>query len=129
MTNRIISTRDVPGGNLRVNQLAAIRELNLAPTFARKEKPWTIAKIPKSSTKNVAWHVNMDGINLLFTYVCGPNYYVSVAKCNSKSKVENFATDNLKDYHNLVDLETAVDKYYNEEHTKPQSNEESVTAE
>jgi hypothetical protein len=131
MTDRIISTREVPGGLLREKQIASVREINLSPTFVRKEKPWTLVKIPKSSTKNVAWHVRIDGINLLFTQVCSNSQYVSVTKCSDKAKVNSFTADRVAEYNYLVDLETAVDKYYNEDYIKPQpepeANEEPIT--
>jgi hypothetical protein len=124
MTERIISTREVPGWILRDKQIEQVRQINLSPTFVRKEKPWILVKITKSSTKNVAWHVRIDGINLLFTQVCAASQYVSVTKCNDKAKVENFASDKIIDYLNMVDLEAAVDKYYNEDYIKPNANEE-----
>lgn len=131
MTDRLISTREVPGGLLREKQIESVREINLSPTFVRKEKPWTLVKIPKSSTKNVAWHVRIDGINLLFTQVCSNSQYVSVTKCNDKAKVASFTADKVIEYSHLVDLETAVDKYYNEDYIKPQTetNEEELITE
>lgn len=112
---KIVKTSDTPSGNINTNQRLFMREINLAPTFDRKSKPWQLVKIPKSSTQNVAWHVRFGEDNFLAIQICGSGHAVSFFATDKRAKEINRSRP-LKTYNTYVDLESAVDKFYKEEY-------------
>lgn len=112
---KIVKTSDMPSGNINSTQRLFMRDINLAPTFDRKSKPWQLVKIPKSSTQNVAWHIRIGEDNFLAIQICSSGHSVSFFATDKRAKEINRSRP-LKTYNTYVDLESAVDKFYTEEY-------------
>lgn len=106
-----------------------MREINLNPTFDRKSKPWKLVKIPKSSTRNVAWHISVNDVNFIAVQYYARGEGVAIYGTDEKfrtMKIEDMV-QNLPSY---VDLEAAVDIFYNKQYeSNEQRNSESTTPE
>jgi hypothetical protein len=120
---RIITTKEAPRGRFTEELESKMREVNLSPSFNKKEKKWTLVKVPKSTTRNVAWHIRIDGTNILAVQVPSPQPQVSFYSCSDKAMVTTWGYP-LAVYSAYVDLEAAVDKYYEENYTNKEANEE-----
>jgi hypothetical protein len=113
MEKQYITCKDVPGGILRDTQIQAVRAINLAPTFDRKTKPWKLVKVLKSDTRNVAWHIRInEEDNFLATQCFIGGEAVIFTPADPKGKVINYRP--IQTYMQYLDIETAVDKFYNE---------------
>jgi|LakMenE01Jun11ns_1017448.scaffolds.fasta_scaffold9917610_2 hypothetical protein len=122
---RIIKATENASGNLTDAQVKFMRELNTSPTFNRKEKPWTLVKIPKSTTRNVAWHIRVGEENFQALQMYSHGEYVKIYRADLKGKSLGYSAL-VKEYSSYVDLETAVDRFY-EEYAKTQSNEKTTS--
>jgi hypothetical protein len=122
---RIIKVTENASGNLTDAQFKFMRELNTNPTFNRKEKPWTLVKIPKSTTRNVAWHIRVGEENFQALQMYSHGEYVKIYRADLKGKALGY-TSLVKEYISYVDLEAAVDRFY-EEYAKPKTNEETTS--
>jgi hypothetical protein len=120
---RIIKATENASGNLTDAQLKFMRELNTNPTFNRKEKPWTLVKIPKSTTRNVAWHIRLGNENFHALQMYSHGEFVKIYRADEKGKPMGWS-HLVKEYLSYVDLEAAVDRFY-EEYSKTQTNEET----
>ena len=121
---RIIKATENASGNLTDAQVKFMRELNTHPTFNRKEKPWTLVKIPKSTTRNVVWHIRVGEENFQALQMYSYGEYVKIYRADLKGKSLGY-TSLVREYRSYVDLETAVDRFY-EEYTKTKTNEETT---
>jgi hypothetical protein len=129
MISRITTTRETLTGNLTDGQIKLMREINANPSFNRKEKPWTLVKIPKSTTRNVAWHVRIGEENFQIIQVYSRGEYVYVYRADAKGKIAgSFLDSKVKEYLGYVDLEAATDRFYNEEYKTIQTDEETNTS-
>lgn len=122
---RITKVTENASGNLTDMQYKFMRELNTNPTFNRKEKAWTLVKIPKSTTRNVAWHVRIGEENFQVLQMYARGEYVKVYRADVKGKPLGY-TSLVKEYPNYVDLEAAVDRFY-EEYAKQETNETTTS--
>ena len=109
--NRIIKSREIPGGYLHGPYKKTVMSQNLNPTFAPKEKSWKLKKILKTDTNVVPWLIEYDSTFYVakqyFKYRMGET--IAFFSCNSKGKIEN--TTPLYEANGYVDLETAVDLF------------------
>lgn len=123
---RIIKATENPSGNLTDAQIKFMQEFNTNPSFNRKEKPWTLVKVPKTSTRNVAWHIKINEENFyaLQLYLGGER--VRIYKADARGKSLGLSSL-VKEYINYVDLETAVDEFHNE-YIKQTTNDEAEHA-
>lgn len=121
-TEKIVRSSDMPGGNLTSLQVEFMKAANTSPTFDRKLKPWQLVKIPKTSTKNVAWHVRIGEEDFLAIQISNSGQSVSIFQTDKKGKEANWSKP-LKTYNTYVDLESAIDKFYTENHEKNTGNQ------
>jgi hypothetical protein len=121
---RIIKATENSSGNLTDAQVKFMRELNTSPTFNRKEKQWTLVKIPKSTTRNVAWHVRIGEENFQILQMYSRGEYVKVYRADAKGKPLGIS-ELVKEYANYVDLEAATDRFYEEVYANQEQNEET----
>jgi hypothetical protein len=123
MEKQYITCKDVPGGILKDGHIKAVRAINIAPTFNRKEKPWQLVRIPKSTTRNVAWIVKMNEDHFLVTQYFARGEFVSFMASDPKGKPTVWKP--IETYPQYLDLETAVDKFYKERYeTTNEENEQ-----
>jgi hypothetical protein len=122
---RIIKATENASGNLTDMQYKFMRGLNTNPTFVRKEKPWNLVKIPKSTTRNVAWHVRIGEENFQVLQMYSRGEYVKIYRADLKGKPLGISAL-VKEYPNYVDLEAAVDRFY-EEYAKQETNETTTS--
>ena len=120
---KIIKSSDVPNGHLTDYHVKAVREINLAPTFNRKEKAWHLSRIPKSTTRNVSWLIKCQEAFYLAIQICGPGQTVVFYTTDPKGK-SILPANKVKEYPGYVDLETAVDLFYDNE-IKPTLNQDA----
>ena len=113
---RIVKSSENASGNLTDSQFQFMHRLNNNPTFSKADKEWTLVKIPKSTTRNVAWHIRVNGENFLALQMYSGGESVRIYHANEKGKSLG-ATALAKEYISYVDLEAAVDRFY-EEYTK-----------
>lgn len=120
---KIIKASDVPGGNLTDYYVKLVREINLSPTFNRKEKPWQLVRIPKSTTRNVSWLLRFDEEYYMAIQICGPGQTVVFYTTDPKGKTVLWS-NKVKEYQGYVDLESTVDLFYKNDF-KPALKEET----
>jgi hypothetical protein len=118
MIERITTTNDIPSGIMSEGLISRMREINLNPTFNKKEKPWSLVKVPKSTTKNVAWHIRINEENIMATHVPTPSSHVIFYPCSPKAVITAWGKP-LASYGKYADLEAAVDKFYEENYNTP----------
>ena len=129
MITRITTTKETSTGNLSDLQVKFMREVNSSPTFNRKEKPWTLVKIPKSTTRNVAWHVRIGEENFHVVQAYSRGEYVCIYRADAKGKITgSFMENRVKEYMGYVDIEAAVDRFYDEVYKTNQTNEQESTS-
>jgi hypothetical protein len=115
MKGRITSSKETSTGNLSDHQVKFMREINLNPTFDRKTKPWKLVKIPKSTTRNVAWHIAVNDRKFIAVQYYAKGEGVAIYDTDEKFRAFK-PTDLVKNYPSYVDLEVAIDEFYNEQY-------------
>lgn len=110
---RITKSSENASGNLTEAQVKFMNNLNNNPTFSKSEKEWVLVKIPKSTTRNVAWHIRINGENFLAIQLYSKGESVKVYHANEKGKSLGMQAL-AKEYIGYVDLEAAVDRFYQE---------------
>lgn len=112
---RIIKSTENSSGNLTDAQIKFMWEYNTHPVFNRKEKAWVLVRVPKSTTRNVAWHIRVDDVNYQALQMSAGGNRVKIFYADAKGKPLNLHSV-MKEYVNYVDLESAVDLFYEETH-------------
>jgi len=115
---RIIKSSENASGNLTDAQIEFMHRLNNNPTFNRAEKGWTLVKIPKSSTRNVAWHIRINEENFQALQLYSRGECVRIYRADGKGKSLGLSAL-AKEYISYVDLEAAVDLFYAEYTQQP----------
>jgi hypothetical protein len=125
---RITTSRETPSGNLTDVHVKVMREINLNPTFDRKSKPWKLVKIPKSTTRNVAWHISVNDRKFIAVQYYARGEGVAIYGTDEKFRTMKIE-DMVQNFPLYVDLEVAVDKFYNEHYgSNEQRDAESQTS-
>lgn len=109
---RITTSRETLSGNLSDVHVKAMREINLSPTFDRKSKPWKLVKIPKSSTRNVAWHISVNDKKFIAVQYYARGEGIAIYDTDEKFRTMKIE-DIVQNFPLYVDLEAAVDTFYN----------------
>lgn len=124
MITRIKTSQETPTGNLTDPQVKLMREINSKPTFNQKEKQWTLVKIPKTTTRNVLWHIRIEEEHFQVVQLYSRGEAVHIYKANNKGKlIGDYAASKVKEYNCYVDLEAATDRFYDELYKNKQENE------
>lgn len=116
MMKRIIKSNEVPSGALKPDQKSYMVQVNSNPKFENK-KPWDLVKVLRTSTSAVAWHIRIDEADYraVQSWVRLLGETVTIYPCDKKGNVVDYGKEtrsNSSEYPMYVDLESAVDLFY-----------------
>ena len=116
MMKRIIKSNEVPSGALKPDQKSYMVQVNSNPKFETK-KPWDLVKVLRTSTSAVAWHIRIDEADYraVQSWVRLLGETVTIYPCDKKGNVVDYGKEtrsNSSEYPMYVDLESAVDLFY-----------------
>lgn len=110
---RIIKSNEVPGCTLSVSQKSFMAQVNSNPKFEDK-KPWDLVKVLRTSTTAIGWHIRIDEVDYraVQSWVRLLGDAVTIYPCDKKGNVNDYSKSNAHVYPMYVDLESAVDLFY-----------------
>lgn len=116
MKEKIIKSSQYETGNIPSWDWDKVRELNENPNFEPASKPYKFVDKIKSSTRNHGWHFQIeDDYYLAIQHrINGATECVSIFSTDKKQNYYG-GTQALKEYITYVDIESAVDRFVNEE--------------
>jgi hypothetical protein len=123
MSEKIITINQLPDKRVTHKVLQEVWNINQNPTFDRKSKPWTLVRIPKTTTRVIAWRVRINEQNFLATQGDVRGQRVIIHRSDEKGNVLSYL-DVAADYVNYLDLESAVDRFYEENFSQTGKTEE-----
>lgn len=124
---RIIKCNEGANGHISEREKDKITAINLNPVFT-EEKPWQLIKVLKSTTKIVPWlvKINEDYIAVTQGMIWRRGEMVMFYRSNKKGTFD-ILRDRITEYAMYVDLEAAVDRYYEENYVIRENTSENET--
>lgn len=103
--------------------------INMAPVFT-EEKPWQFVKVLKTTTGIIPWLVKIGDDYIVATqgWVYRRGEQAMFYKSNRRGTF-NVSTDGIIVYLGYVDLEAAVDRFYEEHYPSQEETEETKNTE
>lgn len=124
---RIVKCTEGANGHISEREKDRVTAINLNPVFT-EEKPWQLIKVLKTTTKIVPWLVKMneDYIAVTQGMIWRRGEMVMFYRSNKKGTFD-ILRDRLTEYPMYVDLEAAVDRYYEENYVIRENTSENET--